>query len=184
MRLQQFFKSREWFDRSQIVGLYRIINLPDTGYQPDSEFKIRPDPDIGYRILISESDCVKNQNSLIFIIWPYIKKSVKHLNVPKRVQPASTWQYSYSAPTIPKILGVLESVKWKVVGFLDVLYWIRRGAPLLIYRIVNLPDNQISGRISGRSRYLVQPYQIVLVSCFNVSHLHNKMNFWPYAHKI
>ena len=32
---------------TSLVGLYRIINLPDTGYQPDSEFKIRPDPDTG-----------------------------------------------------------------------------------------------------------------------------------------
>ena len=49
-----------------ILGLYRIINLPDTGYQPDGEFKIRPDPDTRYRIRIpiSESDCVKNRNSL------------------------------------------------------------------------------------------------------------------------
>ena len=44
--------------------LYRIINLPDTGYQLDSEFKIRPDPDIGYRIPISESDCVKKSELL------------------------------------------------------------------------------------------------------------------------
>ena len=41
------------------------MNLPDSGYQPDSEFKIRPDPDTGYQIPISESDCVKNLNSLI-----------------------------------------------------------------------------------------------------------------------
>ena len=26
------------------------MNLPDSGYQPDSEFKIRPDLDTGYRI--------------------------------------------------------------------------------------------------------------------------------------
>ena len=30
---------------------YRI---PDTGYQPGSEFKIRPDPDTGCRIMISK----------------------------------------------------------------------------------------------------------------------------------
>ena len=60
------------------LGLYRIINLPDTGYQPDSEFKIRPDPDTGYRIPDSDIRiCVKNRNSLIFIIWPYMKKSVR-----------------------------------------------------------------------------------------------------------
>ena len=41
------------------------MNLPDSGYQPDSEFKIRPDPDTGYQIPISESDWVKNQNFLI-----------------------------------------------------------------------------------------------------------------------
>ena len=56
------------------IDMERIKNsraVPDhkfTGYQPDSEFKIRPDPDIGYRIPISESDCVKNRNSLIYII--------------------------------------------------------------------------------------------------------------------
>ena len=41
------------------------MNLPDSGYHLDSGFKIRPVPDIGYRISISESDCVKNRNFLI-----------------------------------------------------------------------------------------------------------------------
>ena len=35
-----------------VLGLYRIMNLPDIGYQPDSEFKIRPDPDFRYPNLI------------------------------------------------------------------------------------------------------------------------------------
>ena len=49
------------------IGYTKIfwVNFPDTGYRPDSEFKIQPDPDIGYRIPISKSDCVKNWNSLI-----------------------------------------------------------------------------------------------------------------------
>ena len=43
-----------WRERMMVrlmcgVGLYHIMNLPDSGYQPDSEFKIRPDPDTRFR---------------------------------------------------------------------------------------------------------------------------------------
>ena len=45
--------SAKIIDRKNI-GMYRIINLPETGYQPgyqpDSVFKIRSDPDTRFRI--------------------------------------------------------------------------------------------------------------------------------------
>ena len=65
--------------------------VPDhefTGYQPDNEFKIRPDRDTGYQIPISESDYVKNRNSVIhcsFVITQNLGSTPKSAFHPIRV---------------------------------------------------------------------------------------------------